>query len=328
LETKITATDHFRSKIDAILKTVPKASDPENLYDPIRYLLNLGGKRFRPILTLLSYSLFRDDIDRALRPAVGIEMFHNFTLIHDDIMDGAPLRRGNPTVHEKWGVPTAILSGDVLLVEAYDSILDVDADILKKVLSSFNDCAAKVCEGQQRDMDFENKANVTESEYIEMTRLKTAILLGFSMELGAIIAGAETQDISRLKSAGEAMGIGFQLKDDLLDSFGEQGKFGKQLGGDIVANKKTFLWIKALDVATPAQKAEILRWSGDDISDSEEKVAAVRQIYFDLDVQAHAEQQIRNYFDQSLELVDGLTASNSRKEPLIHFIQQLMGREQ
>lgn len=213
---------------------------PAELYEPISYIMALGGKRLRPLLTMLSYSLYRNDPEKILKAAVAVEVFHNFTLMHDDIMDNAPLRRGQATVHEKWNANVAILSGDVMLVKAYDLLLESNPARLKEVIAKFNKCAAEVCEGQQHDMNFETLSQVNESEYLEMIRQKTSALLGFSLELGAILADAPESDCLLLKNMGESIGMGFQLQDDLLDVYADQEKFGKLVGGDIIANKKRF----------------------------------------------------------------------------------------
>jgi geranylgeranyl diphosphate synthase type II len=249
--------------LDTLNKEVrkyPFGSEPSELYEPISYILNLGGKRLRPVFTLLSASLFSDNIEKAIRPAMAVEIFHNFTLMHDDIMDKAPLRRGKPTVHEKWSASTAILSGDVMLVKAYELLMQLEDDILKKGINAFNNCAAKVCEGQQLDMNFEKRDNVSEEEYIKMISLKTAALLGFSLELGGIIGRTDEKNISLLREAGINIGIGFQLMDDLLDVFGDEEKVGKQKAGDIVANKKTYLVIKAYEIASLKEKEILDKW--------------------------------------------------------------------
>ncbi|HEY3430183.1 MAG TPA: polyprenyl synthetase family protein, partial [Cyclobacteriaceae bacterium] len=222
----------LRQYIQLIEQEIKKnkfGKQPASLYEPIRYLMGLGGKRMRPLLTLLAYSLYKDDVKEAIPYAVAVEAFHNFTLMHDDIMDNAPLRRGNKTVHEKWNVNTAILSGDVMLVKVYEMFADLESDKLKKVLKAFNACAAEVCEGQQWDMEFETTSRVKESQYVEMIRQKTAVLLGFSLELGAILGDAPAEDQEALKNFGINIGIGFQLKDDLLDAYADPKKFGKQV---------------------------------------------------------------------------------------------------
>jgi geranylgeranyl diphosphate synthase type II len=301
--------------------------NPKELYEPIQYIMGLGGKRFRPLLTLLASSIYSDDPSVALKPAMAVEVFHNFTLMHDDIMDRAPLRRGQPTVHEKWNANTAILSGDVMLIRAYDLLLDVPKEKFRQVLTRFNQTAAEVCEGQQLDMNFEKRWNVTEEEYIGMIRLKTSVLLGFALELGGILGGADEKSVEMLYSAGENMGIGFQLKDDLLDVFGDPSKFGKQVGGDIIANKKTFLLIEALTKAEGQMKDELNKWLSQENFDNEEKVSAVRNIYEQLGVRSFTEQKINEYFTKGLNSLNELEIEASRKEPLLNFAKQLVERE-
>ncbi|MGG7665994.1 polyprenyl synthetase family protein [Dyadobacter sp. BHUBP1] len=300
---------------------------PEELYEPITYIMSLGGKRFRPLLTLLAASIFDTDIEKALKPAMAVEVFHNFTLMHDDIMDRAPLRRGMPTVHEKWNANTAILSGDVMLIRAYDLLLDVAPNKLRAVLSRFNQTAAEVCEGQQLDMNFETRWDVTEEEYIGMIRLKTSVLLGFALELGGMIAGADEETTRLLYSAGENMGIGFQLKDDLLDVYGDPAKFGKQVGGDIIANKKTFLLIEALSKSGGSLKTELDRWINLDTFDNAEKVAAVTSIYDALDIRAFTERKINEYFSRGMASLQQLRTESVQKEVLLQFVEQLVARE-
>ena len=300
---------------------------PVELYEPIRYIMSLGGKRFRPLMTLMAASLYTDDWQKALKPAQAVEVFHNFTLMHDDIMDCAPLRRGRLTVHEKWNANIAILSGDVMLVRAYDLLLDVESDRIKRVLTRFNQTAAEVCEGQQWDMNFETRWDVTEAEYLHMIRLKTSVLLGFALEMGGIIGGADEQACSLLYEAGVSMGIGFQLKDDLLDVYGDPAKFGKQVGGDIIANKKTFLLIEALERAKGSAKAELDRWLAAEHFDSKEKVAAVTRIYDTLGIRKFTEQKIAEYFDKGFEYLEQVTADPTRKAPLMGFVHQLVERE-
>lgn len=280
---------------------------PSNLYDPIRYLMALGGKRMRPMLTLLGYALFKEDYQKAMLPAIGLEVFHNFTLMHDDIMDKAPLRRGKLTVHEKWNDSVAILSGDTMLVKAYELMLEVDASLLGETLQLFNKCAAEVCEGQQFDMDFEERDDVTEDEYLEMIRLKTAVLPAFCLQLGAMIAGASEKDADLLRQIGESMGVGFQLKDDLLDVYGDQAQFGKKVGGDILSNKKTFLMINARKQAEGVVKDELESWLLKNNAEEEvEKISAVTDIYNRLTIKEQTEQKMDSYFAKSFELLDQL----------------------
>jgi geranylgeranyl diphosphate synthase, type II len=304
---------------------------PAELYDPIRYIMSLGGKRLRPLMTLMTAALFTDDWQAALKPALAVEVFHNFTLLHDDIMDNAPLRRGKPTVHEKWNANIAILSGDVMLVRAYEQLFDVRPDQLRLVLKRFSQTAAEVCEGQQMDMNFETRDTLTdavsEAEYIEMIRLKTSVLLGFAMELGGIIGGADTATTRHLYLGGVNLGIGFQLKDDLLDVYGDPAKFGKQVGGDIIANKKTFMLIEALLRAEGSTRTHLLDWLARDRFDKAEKVAAVTAIYDELGIRQLAEERIAGYVAEGFTHLDQIEADPTRKATLLQFAHQLVERE-
>src|SRR5690606_24055377 len=268
-----------QTDLESHIRRISYGENPKELYEPISYLMGLGGKRIRPLMTLLAYSLFKEDYKSILTPAVAVEIFHNFTLMHDDIMDEAPLRRGNASVHEKWNPNTAILSGDVMLVRAYDMLLAIPASKLPLCLQYFNKTAAEVCEGQQYDMNFESKQQVKEEEYLEMIRLKTAVLLGFSLQYGAILSDASSEDAKNLYDFGVNIGLGFQLKDDLLDVYADKAKFGKQVGGDIISNKKTYLLIKAKELAK-GKDAEMLQYWGEAKDfDKEEKVSAVTALY-------------------------------------------------
>ncbi len=300
---------------------------PTELYEPIRYIMDLGGKRLRPLLTLLSAKLYTPDTQPFILPALAVEVFHNFTLMHDDIMDKAPLRRGKPTVHTQWNENIAILSGDVMLVKAYSLFLHTPDVHLRKVLMLFNQCAAEVCEGQQWDMNFESCDTVSEADYIEMIRLKTAVLLGFGLALGGVLAGAPESDIELLKSMGENMGLGFQLKDDLLDVFGDAGKVGKQVGGDILANKKTFLLIEALERAVGKEKETLMYWLQAKDYLPAQKIQAVMDIYRALEVDKLAEAKIKAYFDLSYAQLDALKVSEAQKTPLREFMDWLIARE-
>jgi geranylgeranyl diphosphate synthase, type II len=301
--------------------------NPASLYEPIRYLMGLGGKRLRPMLTLLSFGLYNDGVKRIVPYAVAVEAFHNFTLMHDDIMDNAPLRRGKQTVHEKWNVNTAILSGDVMLVKVYDMFLTLEASKLKRVLHAFNKCAAEVCEGQQWDMEFEKEKTVTEAQYINMIRLKTAVLLGFSLELGAILADASEEDCTALREFGTSIGIGFQLKDDLLDAYGDPSKFGKLVGGDIIANKKTFLLIHALEKARGKQRRELNYWLGEKKFRKQEKVEAVKAIYDSLGIPVLAEKKIDQYFNKGFNNLKTLTCNENNRRILEEFTEALIVRQ-
>lgn len=301
--------------------------NPASLYEPISYIMSLGGKRLRPMLTLMGYSLFKSDIEKIIPYAAAVETFHNFTLMHDDIMDKAPLRRGKKTVHEKWDTSTAILSGDVMFVKVYEIFASLEGKQLKEVLSRFNTCATEVCEGQQWDMEFEHRKNVTTDEYLEMIRLKTAVLLGFSLELGGLLAGAKSKQKIALRNLGVNIGIGFQLNDDLLDVYGDKNKTGKQIGGDIISNKKTFLLIQALERATGKDKTELLRWVNAKTFDQAKKVKAVTAIYDKMKIPSLTETEINNYFTKGFSGLAILPPSEMR-DALGKFILGLMKREQ
>ncbi|GAB2782721.1 polyprenyl synthetase family protein [Rhabdobacter roseus] len=301
---------------------------PAELYEPIRYIMSLSGKRLRPLMTLMAASLYTDDWSKALKPAQAVEVFHNFTLMHDDIMDCAPLRRGKPTVHARWNTNTAILSGDVMLIKAYDLLLTVDSNRLRSILVRFNQTATEVCEGQQLDMNFETRWDVSEEEYLNMIRLKTSVLLGFALELGGMVGGADEDATRLLFEAGVSMGIGFQLKDDLLDVYGDPAKFGKQVGGDIMANKKTFLLIEALERARGKARADLDYWLAADTFDKEEKVQAVTAIYDALGIRTLTEQKIDEYFSRGFDCLGRVAADPTRKAPLLGFVRQLVEREQ
>ncbi|WP_339870358.1 polyprenyl synthetase family protein [uncultured Algoriphagus sp.] len=283
---------------------------PRELYEPITYILSLDGKRIRPLLSLLAYGIYKTNPEAILSQAAAVEVFHNFTLMHDDIMDDAPLRRGKDAVHVKWDKNVAILSGDVMLVKAYDLLLPTDADKLGQVIRLFNKTAAEVCEGQQFDMNFESLASVNEYEYLNMIRLKTAVLLGFALQLGALLAGAEKEDAQKLYDFGMNIGVGFQLKDDLLDVFADQAKFGKQVGGDIISNKKTFLLIKALELAKGKDAEELNFWIAQKDFDKEEKVKAVRGIYEKLGIKAITEAKMNSYFEAGFAQYDAIHFKN------------------
>ncbi|HKZ36844.1 MAG TPA: polyprenyl synthetase family protein [Chryseolinea sp.] len=317
----------YSQLLEREIKKQKYGKQPASLYEPIRYLMALGGKRLRPMLTLLSYSLYKKDVEKILPYAVAVEAFHNFTLMHDDIMDKAPLRRGRATVHEKWNVNTAILSGDVMLVKVYDLLLGIDDNKVKKVIKAFNKCAAEVCEGQQWDMEFETNENVSEANYLGMIRLKTAVLLGFSLELGAILGGASDIDAKSLREFGINVGIGFQLKDDLLDAYADKKKFGKQLGGDIIANKKTFLLIKSIEIASSRQRQELNRWAALKKFNKPEKIRAVKAIYDSLSIPALAEKKINTYFKKGFSQLEKVTCPSNMKEILINFTELLIARE-
>lgn len=319
--------DQYQKLLESEIKKHPYGKEPVSLYEPIRYLMNLGGKRLRPMLTLLAYNLYKKDVKSITRYAIAVEAFHNFTLMHDDIMDNAPLRRGNQTVHEKWNVNTAILSGDVMLVKVYEMFGSLEGEKLKTVLKAFNQCAAEVCEGQQWDMEFENMSSVSEASYIEMIRLKTAVLLGFSLELGAILADAPPSDRKALRNFGINIGLGFQLKDDLLDAYADPKKFGKQVGGDIIANKKTFLLIKALENAKGRRKGELNNWLSLRKFKKDEKVNAVKAIYSVLGIPSEADKKINSCFRKGFKSLDRVQGNPAAKAILKNFTEALIERQ-
>lgn len=318
----------FSTAIQNFLNQYEYGSQPEELYAPIDYLMQLGGKRMRPILVLLGYQLFDDNWQKAVPAAASVEVFHNFTLMHDDIMDKAPLRRNQPTVHTKWNENIAILSGDVMLVKAYEMLMQgVEDKYLRKALEKFNRCAAWVCEGQQWDMNFEQRAEVSKNEYIEMIRLKTAVLLGYSLELGAMLAGADDTLQEQIRLFGENIGIGFQLKDDLLDVYGNPDTFGKQVGGDIIANKKTFLLLEALETAQEEDRKVLEFWLAQKKFDPAEKVQIVQKIYNSLHVQEKTKEKIDLFFAEAFALLKAMKIAPERKLFLEKFTQWLIERD-
>jgi len=297
--------------------------NPSLLYEPIDYILGLGGKRMRPILVLMAHQLFDKNIEKAISPALAIEVFHNFTLLHDDIMDKAPLRRGQQTVHEKWNANVAILSGDTMLVQAYQLMADVDKSIVKPTLEVFSKAAIEVCEGQQWDMDFETQENVSIDDYLKMIECKTAVLLGAALQIGGITAGAFTQEQEHLYEFGRNMGIAFQLKDDLLDAFGNPETFGKQVGGDIKANKKTYLYLKALALANKNQHSDLVQYFSTNDA-SEAKVEAVKSIFTNLDIHHLTTELMKEYHKKAMLHLDAIESDN--KAPLLDFSALLLHR--
>lgn len=322
-----TEIERYQEYLNEHLSNLEFGSNPPELYQPMRYIVSLGGKRMRPLLVLLAYNIFKDDWKEIVRPAMSVELFHNFSLIHDDIMDEAPLRRGKPTVHEKWDRNVAILSGDGMLVYAYDLLLDSNHEEIVYILRLFNKCSLEVCEGQQLDMNFESRNLVSQDEYLNMIRLKTAVLLGFSLELGALLAGANKPEAQKMRDFGVNMGVGFQLMDDILDVYADQAKFGKQVGGDIISNKKTFLLINALELAEGEQKSELNSWLSKENFDTSEKVAAVTELYNSLQIRALAEAKMNEYFDKAFSVLDQIDAPKSALLPLREFSMALMKRE-
>lgn len=304
-------------------------AEPSNLYDPIRYFLKIGGKRLRPVLTLLATDLFGKKIEGSISAALAIEVFHNFTLMHDDIMDDAPLRRGKDTVHKKWNTNIAILSGDAMLIMAYQLLAENHSSKLSEILHVFNKMAFEVCEGQQLDMDFGNSPLVAEADYLHMIRLKTSVLLGAALEIGALIGGADLKERALIYEFGVKMGIAFQLQDDLLDVYGDPEKFGKQVGGDIIENKKTFLLINAIRLAREkGEEKELEDWINPKTNyDIKEKINAVRLIYDKHGVKTLAEQRKSYFSNSALEALEKIAVPVERKQVLINFTKSLFVRE-
>ncbi len=296
------------------------------LYDPVSYILSIGGKRIRPVLTLIGTDLFDGNIEDSFQSALGIEMFHNFTLLHDDIMDDAPLRRGMDTVHEKWDVNSAILSGDVMFVEAFVKVTSCKTKYLRSVLDLFNITATEVCEGQHLDMEFETREDVTIPEYIEMIKLKTSVLVGCALKLGAILADAKDEEANLIYDFGLNLGIAFQIQDDILDVYGDAALFGKQVGGDILANKKTYLLLKALESADKSQGEELNSWLAKSEYNSDQKVKAVTTLFTDLNVKEKAEKVMWDYYDIAIESLNKLKLNEEKHHYLLDFAQGLMQR--
>ncbi len=299
---------------------------PLNLYQPVSYALNVGGKRIRPLLVLLAYQLFGEKPESILKAAVAIELFHNFTLLHDDIMDKAEMRRNQPSVHIRYNENTAILSGDVMAFLAYGLLLEIPSDRIIEIATRFTLTAREICEGQQMDMDFESRTDVTTEEYLEMIRLKTAVLLGCSLQAGGRLAGCDEETGHVLYQVGIDLGIAFQLQDDLLDTYGDQRHFGKNIGGDIVANKKTFLLVESLHKAEGQQKKALESWLKKEKFNKEDKINAVRNIYDELHIRRITEQKINEFSNSGLESLKRLPAPYDRKEPLLSLISALINR--
>jgi len=300
---------------------------PQALYDPINYTLASGGKRIRPALVLLAFNLFSDDIQKAVRPAIGLEIFHNFTLLHDDIMDQAEIRRGIPSVHKKWNENTAILSGDAMLIKAYDYFLDIDSPNFRKILQVFNQTALEVCEGQQYDMEFENRDHVSEKEYLRMIELKTSVLLAGALKIGALLGNAHAADADLLYEYGRNLGLAFQLQDDLLDVYGDEKVFGKQIGGDIVSNKKTFLLIKAREIAGDEDLKTLEFWlQNNNKGGRDEKIKEVTKIYDNLNIKEVTKEKILSLTQKALNLLDDVKVENHKKIELRNLAGKLINR--
>lgn len=319
---------------DEILKMVNEFLDhlsydrkPESLYEPIKYVLSMGGKRIRPTLMLLAYNLYKENPEDILMNACALETYHNYTLLHDDLMDNADMRRGHLTVHKKWNDNTAILSGDSMLVLAFQRMMQCDTKHLKDILDLFTVTALEIGEGQQYDMEFETRNDVKEEEYIEMIRLKTSVLLACALKIGAILADASAEDAENLYKFGEQIGLAFQLQDDYLDVFGDSKVFGKEIGGDITSNKKTYMLINAFNKANAAQREELTRWVSARDFDRNEKVDAVTRLYNEIGIDQLAQDKIAYYFAQSKKFLDAVNVPEEKKEELRKYAQKMMKRQ-
>lgn len=313
-------------KVNDKLESLDYAHEPFHLYEPVQYILSLGGKRIRPVMMLMAYNLYKDNVDEILDPAVAVEIYHNFTLLHDDLMDNADVRRGKPTVHKRWDANMAILSGDVMLSLADVYMSKCDDVYFRRVMELFHYTSIEIAEGQQYDMDFENRNDVTEAEYIEMIRLKTSVLLACSLKIGAILGGASDADADLLYRLGESIGLAFQLRDDYLDVYGDSAVFGKKIGGDILCNKKTYLYIKALALSTPTQREELYRWRVAEDVIPEEKIAAVTAIYNKVGVPELSRMAEDSYYRQAQDCCDRLSVCDEKKNVLRDFMASLMDR--
>ena len=341
-------SEQILQKVNAALDALPYDRQPASLYEPVKYVLSLGGKRIRPVLMLLGYNLFKDQPEDILMPALGLETYHNYTLLHDDLMDNADLRRGHATVHKKWDANTAILSGDSMLVLAYQRVQQVDDRHLPAVMDLFTETALEIGEGQQYDMDFETRMDVTEDEYIEMIRLKTSVLLACALKIGAILGDASPEDADLLYRFGEQIGLAFQLQDDLLDVYGDPEVFGKAIGGDIMSNKKTYMLINAVNRANPQQREELLSWIGSPVVGNaserctvvgeasklcspeqfrQEKVAAVTRLYNEIGIRQLCEAKINSYFVSASALLDQVSVPEEHKAELRAYAADMMHRE-
>ena len=313
-------------QVNDFLASLPYERKPKSLYEPVEYVLSLGGKRIRPVLMLMGYNLWRQHPEDILMPAIGLETYHNYTLLHDDLMDNADVRRGHQTVHRRWDANKAILSGDSMLVLAYQRMQQVPADKLPAVLDLFTETALEIGEGQEYDMTFETRNDVTEDEYIEMIRLKTSVLLACALKIGALLADAPQEDADRLYRFGEQLGLAFQLQDDLLDVYGDPKVFGKAIGGDITSNKKTYMLINAVNRANAEQRKELERWIAAKNFNREEKVAAVTRLYDEIGIRQLCEEKINYYFSQARKTLSQVQVPEDHKAPLFAYMDDLLHR--
>ena len=321
------SSEEILRQVNEALDALPYDRQPASLYEPVKYVLSLGGKRIRPVLMLLAYNLYKDRPADIMMQALALETYHNYTLLHDDLMDNADLRRGHETVHKRWDANTAILSGDSMLVLAYQRMQQCPKEHLRAVLDVFTETALEIGEGQQYDMDFETRNDVTEDEYIEMIRLKTSVLLACAVKIGAILADASDDDVMNLYKFGEQLGLAFQLQDDLLDVYGDPKVFGKAIGGDITSNKKTYMLINAVNRANPEQRRELEQWIGARDFDRQEKVAAVTALYDQIGIRQLCEQKINFYFDECRKYLAKVSVGDERKQMLLDYTDEMMKRK-
>lgn len=319
----------FNEITDLVANEIQKldwSMEPHGLYDPIAYILDMGGKRLRPAMALMALNLYTDDLVPVITPALGLEVFHNFTLLHDDIMDRAPIRRGKDTVHIKWNDNTAILSGDVMQIAAYQLVAQTPEKHLKEVLDLFSKTAREICEGQQYDVDFEKRDDVTADEYLEMIRLKTAVLIACALKMGAIVGGASRGDANELYDFGIHIGLAFQLKDDLLDVYGDEATFGKKIGGDILCNKKTYLLIHAMELAEGENRNELFSWLNTENENPEEKIEAVTNLYNTLKVKKICEDKMSFFYEKAIANLEKVSVDDNKKQELRKLAIKLMSR--
>jgi geranylgeranyl diphosphate synthase type II len=318
---------YYQQIISDYFATTTFEKEPLNLYRPVHYILSLGGKRMRPVLTLMAAEVFDADCKKALPAAIAVEMFHNFSLVHDDIMDDAPLRRGNETVHEKWGVNTGILSGDAMLILAYQYFEQYEPEVFRSLAKLFSKTAIEVCEGQQWDVDFENRNDVTIPEYLKMIEYKTAVLVGAAMKMGAIVAQTSKENCDYIYDFGLNLGLAFQLQDDYLDAFGDPATFGKQVGGDIIENKKTFLYLKAIENASNTGKQRLLQLFSQQGGDNDAKIESVKAIFKGTGADEATREAINDYTLKAFATLDKMDINPEKKAALREFGTKLMGRK-
>ncbi|WP_136667673.1 polyprenyl synthetase family protein [Flavobacterium sp. H122] len=320
------STSYYQDIIASHFENLTIDKQPDNLYEPIRYILSLGGKRMRPVLTLMAAEVFNTDCQKALNAATAVEVFHNFSLIHDDIMDDAPLRRGNQTVHEKWNINTGILSGDAMLILAYQYFEAYEPKIFRELAKLFSKTALEVCEGQQYDVDFETRDNVSILEYLKMIEYKTAVLVGAAMKMGAIVAETSEENADLIYDFGLNLGIAFQIQDDYLDAFGDPKTFGKQVGGDIIENKKTFLYLKALEFATLEEREQLLHLYSIQPSDNTDKIETIKNIFNSSGASLATQEAIKDYTFEAFKTLGKMNIEEDKKTILKSFGENLMGR--